>query len=284
MEDGFIRSRGLGAELLPPLSLVCDSLGIYYNPQAPSDLEVLLKTINLTDDQKAQSKQLQTLLIEQNISKYNVGNSLNIKEKIPKNKRIRLVVGQVEDDASILNCLSPITKNAELLAKVRADFPDDFIIYKPHPDVEAGLRIGKISQDGLVLADFVANEMSITDCLEVCDILHTISSQSGFEALIRGKGVVCYGLPFYAGFGLTDDYHNDNPLYLNALQRRKRTNPLSLDELIYATLIAYPLYSLPNGYGLAQAWQVVEFLATKPAPPSSFFTKLRTLKKRLALN
>lgn len=266
VEDGFIRSKGLGASLIAPLSLVCDSLGIYYNPKMPSDLENLLKTIQLNDDQTAQAKALQYTLIAQKLSKYNVGNALNLKEKLPKDKTIRLVVGQVEDDASILNSLSCVKKNGELLAKVRADFPNDFIIYKPHPDVEAGLRAGKITDKRLKFADVVASDVNINDCLAVCDVLHTISSQAGFEALLYGKQVVCYGLPFYAGFGLTVDVANTNDdekdLYFNALQRRHRPTPLTMDALIYATLIAYPLYHLPNGYGLAQAWQVVEFLAS----------------------
>lgn len=260
IEDGFVRSKGLGASLVAPLSLVCDGLGIYYNPKTPSDLEVLLATLTLDDEKMAQAKRLQNVLIHQNISKYNVGNALVGKENFPTDVTIRLVVGQVEDDASILNCLSPITQNGELLKTVRAEFPDDFIIYKPHPDVEAGLRVGKVDEETIKLADFVANEVSIGECLEACDVLHTISSQSGFEALLRGKQVVCYGLPFYAGFGLTMDVENNNPLYLKALERRARQQPLSLYELIYATLIAYPLYRLPNGYGLAQAWQVAEFL------------------------
>lgn len=32
VEDGFVRSCGLGADLVPPLSLVTDDLGIYYDP------------------------------------------------------------------------------------------------------------------------------------------------------------------------------------------------------------------------------------------------------------
>ena len=42
VEDGFLRSRGLGAELTPPLSLVLDDLGIYYDPSRESRLERLI--------------------------------------------------------------------------------------------------------------------------------------------------------------------------------------------------------------------------------------------------
>ncbi|MDZ7907264.1 MAG: capsular polysaccharide biosynthesis protein, partial [Gemmobacter sp.] len=44
VEDGFLRSRGLGAELVPPLSLVADDLGIYYDPTRESRLERLITT------------------------------------------------------------------------------------------------------------------------------------------------------------------------------------------------------------------------------------------------
>lgn len=39
---------GLGSDLLPPLSLVLDKRGIYYDATRPSDLEVLLNHSQLT--------------------------------------------------------------------------------------------------------------------------------------------------------------------------------------------------------------------------------------------
>lgn len=43
MEDGFIRSVGLGSNLVPPLSLVIDDIGIYFNAETPSRLEHILQ-------------------------------------------------------------------------------------------------------------------------------------------------------------------------------------------------------------------------------------------------
>src|SRR5205814_1717063 len=43
VEDGFIRSVGLGSDFLPPASLVFDSRGMYYDPRVRSDLEILLR-------------------------------------------------------------------------------------------------------------------------------------------------------------------------------------------------------------------------------------------------
>lgn len=266
MEDGFIRSNGLGATLIAPMSVVMDDVGIYFDATAPSRLEQILNTITLDDVQKQRAEQLHTLLLTKRVSKYNVPTKnhdfiTQIHTLNTKNRCVRLVVGQVEDDASIKRCASIIKKNSQLLSQVRADFPDDIIIYKPHPDVEAGLRIGRA--DNHHVADMVVCDVAMPDCLDVCDVVHTISSLTGFEALLRGKQVVCYGLPFYAGFGLTDDVvESNNVPKITALNRRNRPNlpPLTLDELIFGVLIEYPIYHLPQGVGLATAENVIDYL------------------------
>ncbi|MDO4896563.1 MAG: capsular polysaccharide biosynthesis protein [Moraxella sp.] len=266
MEDGFIRSNGLGATLIAPLSVVMDDVGIYFDATAPSRLEQILSTICLNDEQKQRADALHTLMLTKRVSKYNVPTKNHdfirqIQALKHKHRPVRLVVGQVEDDASVKCCASMIKKNSELLARVRDDFPDDVIIYKPHPDVEAGLRVGRA--DNHHLADVVAHDVAMPDCLDVCDVVHTISSLTGFEALLRGKSVVCYGLPFYAGFGLTDDVSEDDNVPKNqALIRRQRQDlpPLKLCELIYGTLISYPMYHLPDGVGLATPEEVIAYL------------------------
>lgn len=265
MEDGFIRSYGLGATLIAPLSVVMDDVGIYFDATAPSRLEQILNTICLTDDQRQRAKGLHELFLTKRMSKYNLSTKnhdfIRQINALQSNRPIHLVVGQVEDDASVQTCTSVIKKNSELLARVRADFAHDVIIYKPHPDVEAGLRPGKA--DNHHMADVIAHDVAMPDCLDVCDVVHTISSLTGFEALLRGKSVVCYGLPFYAGFGLTDDVIEvNNTLKVNALGRRTRPNlpPLTLEELIYATLIDYPMYHLPHKMGLATPEQVIAHL------------------------
>lgn len=289
MEDGFIRSNGLGASLLEPLSVVVDELGIYYDATQPSRLEHILSQIRLTDSQNQRADDLRQRLLTQRVSKYNVGTKSDLSDKLTAlqkakpNANIRLVVGQVEDDASVRLCGSTIKRNGDLLRVVRQGFPDDIIIYKPHPDVEAGLRTGKVSPDVLLLADLVAHDTPMPDCLAVCQVVHTISSLTGFEALIRGRGVVCYGLPFYAGFGLTDDaVEAGNTTKQSALDRRKRATPLTLNELIYATLISYPLYRLPQGYGLATPEAVIDYLyGKKGASPMAKLSPTAKLKRKI---
>lgn len=267
MEDGFIRSNGLGATLLAPLSVVIDQQGIYYDATQPSDLEqLLIHCPQLTSEERQRVSSLWDQLLTQRVSKYNVGDRNNsasvdslLTSKVGINSRV-LIVGQVEDDLSVQYCGSVIKSNAALIQRVRQDYPDAYLIYKPHPDVEAGLRAGKVDSRTLALVDYVAHKAAMPDCLDIVDEVHTISSLTGFEALLRDLKVVCYGLPFYAGWGLTTEADADKAPISGYLKRRQRIEPLSMEQLIYCTLIQYPLYRLPDGYGLAQVEQVIDYL------------------------
>ncbi|WP_230660722.1 capsular polysaccharide biosynthesis protein [Psychrobacter sp. I-STPA10] len=268
MEDGFIRSNGLGATLLEPLSVVIDKQGIYYDATRPSDLEDMLRQCaSLTQAEQQRVSHLHQLLLERQVSKYNVGkhNSLSIPITTQSSlQEVCLIIGQVEDDLSVQYCGSLICSNAQLIQRVRADHPKAYLIYKPHPDVEAGLRIGRVNQRILTLVDHIAYDTAIAECLSVVDTVHTISSLTGFEALLRGKKVVCYGLPFYAGWGLTEDKDCELLPKANFLLRRQRTTQLTLQQMIYCALIRYPLYHLPKGHGLAQVEQIIDYLYNQP--------------------
>ena len=63
-----------------------------------------------------------------------------------------------------------------------------------------------------------------------------MTSLTGFDALLRGKKVVTYGQPFYAGWGLTEDRAKN----ATAFERRQRR--LTLDELVAGALLHYPIY------------------------------------------
>ena len=233
VEDGFIRSVGLGAKLIRPCSLVFDDVGIYYDATRPSRIEQLLNEVELTKTQTLRAKRLQQMLIDLNISKYNVGELKSLVR--PDQSRVLLVVGQVEDDMSIQLGGVGIKTNLGLLQEVRRRNPKAYIIYKPHPDVQSGLRRGKIPEkEMLSFANQIEETSSIIQCFEICDELHTMTSLSGFEALIRGLKVYCYGLPFYAGWGLTQD------IYI----AQRRSKIVSIETLIYVTLVEYPSYNL----------------------------------------
>ncbi|CAG0910885.1 unnamed protein product, partial [Cyprideis torosa] len=136
VEDGFIRSAGLGSDYTPPLSLVLDKRGIYYDPNQPSDLEYLLQHTEFSVNLLARAKQLRTTLLSYELSKYNLGVALKHADlRAQPGQRIILVPGQVEDDASIRKGCCDIATNAALLSAVRDARPHGFVVYKPHPDV-----------------------------------------------------------------------------------------------------------------------------------------------------
>lgn len=238
VEDGFLRSLGLGAKLIRPFSLVFDDLGIYYDATQPSRLEFLLNQVQLNPNQKNRTQRLIQEIVQQKLTKYNVGEVVSTKSPhISLNKKVLLVIGQVEDDLSVQLGGIDIKTNEALIKEVRANNPDAYIIYKPHPDVETGLRKGKVSLNVInKYIDHIEARLSIITLFEYIDEIHTITSLSGFEALLRGIKVYCYGIPFYAGWGLTIDRH----------QCVRRNRKLMLEELVYSTLIEYPTYNLPH--------------------------------------
>lgn len=238
VEDGFVRSVGLGSDLIPPLSLVLDRRGIYFDPSQPSDLEVLLNEAAFTPEELDEARCVREFVVEHGITKYNLE-----PRRQPfwatNGKRVVLVPGQVEDDASIRLGAGKVRTNLALLQAARETCPNAFVVYKPHPDVTSGNRRGRLGlQEAMRWADHVETESSVVSCLDACDEVHTITSLTGFDALLHEKTVVVYGQPFYAGWGLT---HDVTPLEESvAFQRRQRV--LTLDELVAGAMLRYPLY------------------------------------------
>ncbi|TNH03982.1 capsular polysaccharide biosynthesis protein [Testudinibacter sp. TR-2022] len=249
MEDGFIRSVGLGSNLVAPLSLVIDDLGIYFNAQSPSRLEDILQTQAFSEQDLHSAEQLRQHLIAANIGKYNIGDTEFSLDS--HNKKSILVPGQVEDDASIRFGSPQIKSNLELLQQVRLNNPDAYIVYKPHPDVLSGNRVGAIkSEMALQYADKIVENINILQCIQQVDEVHTMTSLAGFEALLRHKTVHCYGLPFYANWGLTFDH----------LSLARRQRKLNLAQLISGVLVYYPQYVAPNSGKMIDVQTAIDIL------------------------
>jgi len=249
MEDGFVRSVGLGSDLIRPLSLVLDTRGIYFDPTQPSDLEQMLGLATFTEDELVMARKVRAFIVTHGITKYNL-EPRGMAAWPSRAKEVVLVPGQVEDDASIRYGCTDVKTNLDLLKAARRAHPDAFVVYKPHPDVLSGNRAGKLAlAQAREWADHVESQISVVSCIEACNIVHTMTSLTGFDALLRGKRVVVYGLPFYAGWGLTDDVLASS----DAFKRRQRR--LTIDELVAGSLLRYPLYwdwDL-NGYTTCEA-------------------------------
>ena len=127
--------------------------------------------------------------------------------------------------------------NAALLARARAENPDAVILWKPHPDVQAGLRPGAVDRPDR-WADATVTGADMGTLLTEVQEVWTMTSLTGFEALLRGVSVTTLGAPFYAGWGLTRDL---GPVPARRLSGRRP----SLEALVHATLIDYPRYRDP---------------------------------------
>jgi capsular polysaccharide export protein len=231
LEDGFLRSVGLGADLTRPVSWVLDTRGIYYDARTPSDLEVLLQTQAFGPPLLQRAADFRRQVVASGLSKYNLSGTPWQRPDTPR--PVVLVIGQVETDASIATGALDIRTNMALLQAVRQARPDAWVVYKPHPDVEAGLRSPGSQEDkARQWADEILRSGSAAQILPLVDEVHVMTSLAGFEALLRGKPVVCYGQPFYAGWGLTQDRH----------AHPRRTRQLTLDQLVAGALLLYPVY------------------------------------------
>ena len=236
VEDGFLRSQGLGADCIPPLSITVDRLGAYFDPAKPSELELLLQEGKFDEALLARARELRDRIVVNELGKYERGGKQI--DRPAGSRRHILVPGQVEDDRAVQSGGCGLVSNLELLRKVREQAPDAYILYKPHPDVLAGHRRGAATtQDCLIYADEVVSGLPITSLIVMVDEVHVNTSLAGFEALLRCKSVTTYGVPFYSGWGLTRDL---GPVPARRSARR------TLDELVAATLLIYPRYLDPR--------------------------------------
>lgn len=236
VEDGFVRSVGLGVHLVPPSSVVVDASGIHFDPAKTSDLEQILTTTAFSPRLLERARGLRSAIVSAGISKYGASVAASAPERIP-GRRLVLVAAQVEDDMSVLAGGGGLTSNLEVLRRARRLEPDAEIWFRPHPDVDSGHRKGFVPDaEVLAIADRIVRAPSMAALLGVVDAVHVLTSLTGFEALLRGCAVTCHGTPFYAGWGLTRD--------LGPIPDR-RGRALSLDALVAGVLILYPRYLDP---------------------------------------
>jgi capsular polysaccharide export protein len=231
------------------MSLVADRSGIHFDPRTPSDLEHILSQTRFDSALVARADALIARIIALGLTKYNLGGR---GAPPPRSaRRTVLVIGQVEDDLSFRLAGAGIDTNMIVLARARQREPNAVLIYKPHPDVAAGLRKGGHPASQVRrFADHIADDIPLPALLGSVDAVHVLSSLAGFEALLRGRDVIVHGQPFYAGWGLTRD--------LAPPPRRGRA--LTLAELVAGALVLYPRYLDPQ--------------TGKPCPPETLVDRL----------
>ena len=272
VEDGFLRSAGLGSDCHPPHSIILDRIGLHLDPNRPSELETLIATAIDNPVTIARAERLMRDVVEAGISKYASGGRPF--ERPVQKRRLVLVTGQVEDDLSVQLGGGGVAGNLDLIRRTRAAEPDAYLIFKPHPDVDAGHRRGGIpDEQALEFVDSIVRDVPMASLLDSVDAVHVLTSLAGFEALIRGCEVVTHGQPFYAGWGLTTDL-------APPIERRRGRN-ITKAQLVAATLILYPRYLDPVTKLPCPPEILVERLAAQPVPRETLLTRFRRVQGRL---
>jgi len=237
MEDGFIRSVDLGCKHTEAQSLVLDSRGIYFDATRPSDLEHLLNTYDFSSPPALLevSAKLMAVMKTLGVSKYNFGERMQVRSILGCKKDYRiLVIGQLESDASLQYGLASDWTNMRLLQKAHEEHPKAEIIYRPHPDTLHLQRDDSTTRSVREKTFYrtLTEPVMLADLFAEVDHVYTITSLSGFEALLHGLRVTVTGMPFYAGWGLTDDRQHCP----------RRVRRLTLEELFCAAYLLYPRY------------------------------------------
>lgn len=264
IEDGFLRSNRPNAARTPPLSLSLDSRRPYFDSRGPSDLEVMLETHDFSGDLDLLERARTgiRLIVEGGLSKYNMVSSLSLADLLGEKTKPRvLVIGQVEDDASILYGCDRKFGNNDLVRLAAAENPDAEILYKPHPDILNGVRDAQSDpQEVAHLCRILREKIPLARSFETIDKAYAITSLGGFEALLRGIPLTVLGCPFYAGWGLTDD-RQPNP---------RRTRRRTVEEVFAAAYLRYPTYFEPVTGARSTFEQAVEWLKLRLENPEKY--------------
>jgi capsule polysaccharide export protein KpsC/LpsZ len=236
VEDGFIRSASPHASAERPVSLAFDNLGPHFSYTAPSRLETILAQYDFEGDPDllTRARDGMAFLLDHEVSKYNSSHVGILPEYLTNTgARKILVVGQVEDDAAMLFGSPRRYSNNEIVRQARLENPDAEIIYRVHPDVVNKVRPALSDPaEVMSIARIMTENVPISQVLKQVDAVYTITSLVGFEALMRGLPVTVFGVPFYAGWGLTDDRQTVS----------RRTRKLSVVCIFAAAYLLYPTY------------------------------------------
>lgn len=261
LEEGFLRSYGLGASGARALSLVTDDVGIYYDATRPSRLENLLNANCFIPELITEAEHVLQLIRQAGLSKYNIGRQIIPARELEANsssassasvpKRI-LVVDQTAGDASIRYGLADTATFSAMLEAAIDENPDAEVWIKTHPDVLAGKKKGCLdAAHHRTDIHWISENWHPHALLELFERVYVVTSQMGFDALLLDKPVTCFGMPFYAGWGLTDDRQGCP----------RRTAKRTLLELVAAAYLQYPRYIQPETAKPGTFFDVAEFVA-----------------------
>lgn len=255
IEDGFIRSLGMGLSGDPALSIILDDLTPYYNAAIPSRLQTILDSdFALTDGQLSRVRTLIINIRDRQITKYNHAPKKDL-SGLRSRKRAILLVDQRAGDQSIASGMASAETFFEMAMFALTEEKNSDVFVKIHPDAITGGKDSALSPSlrllkklpNLHVLDEDVNPYSL---FAVVDEVWVVSSGMGFEALMAGKPVRCFGAPFYAGRGLTRD----------ELQIPHRAKQRSLEEIFHVAYLMLSRYYSPRNQAPCELEELVNFI------------------------
>ena len=240
VEDGFIRGSGLGIEKTKPMSLVFDKQAMHFDYRRNSDLDDLLNSHSFDEEDSNTSKVFRDVFAS-GVTKYiraDSGNDLK-SEYVLGDQHVVLVLGQVEDDLSIQYGADRFYSGNDLVRIAALENPGSRILYRPHPEAIARRKKHYSNpKDVENLCEIIGPRWSLKETIEVSDRVYTVTSFAGFEAVLMGKDVDLFGLPFYGGWGFTNDRHKIDV----TLKRKRKLTP---DQVLSVAIGRYSRYFNP---------------------------------------
>ena len=195
----------------------------HFNDAAGSDLQALLQTFDFAGQKQLVQESSQ--FIQARISAFEPQDQSQIPEELlaaAPNDKVLIVASPVTAGQSY--------SNMDLIRIAQLENPGATIEYLPLDDADK-----RIALKSFPLVNVLAPETPVGTSLRQVKQLYTVSAQLGFEALLRGIKVTTFGLPFYAGWGLTDD----------RLESAARGKVLSVNELFAGFSQLYVRYFNP---------------------------------------
>ncbi|NNJ91144.1 MAG: capsular polysaccharide biosynthesis protein, partial [Gammaproteobacteria bacterium] len=243
---------GLGVNGAMPHSIIKDDIGIYYDATCPSQLEKIIQECSYNKGEIDRAKRCIDKIKKYRLTKYNTTLQAFSNNLIHGHfNKVVLVVDQRLGDTSIPYGMASSDTFDYMLECAISENPQAKILIKTHPDAILG---GKKSHFTQYYDDehcqFLRQEYDPWSLFENVDHVYVVSSLMGFEALMSQKVVTCFGAPFYAGWGLTDD----------RISLSRKNKILSLEELFYAAYIDYSHYINPQKHEKCQIEEAINCL------------------------
>lgn len=247
-EAGFLR--------MPPaaggraLSWVVDSIGIYYDATAPSELELLLGNGGWESDELVREAESgiaalrrSGLSLDNDPARADLGSLLDRGRPdggavpSPGAERIVVVIDQPLADQTVGFALAGPGRFSAMLQYARTENPDARIVVVMDPAAPATGLSGHLLRRPLPAGILgIAEPVTARSVIQGADRLYTVCAHLGFEAALAGIPVVCFGLAFYSGWGFTDD----------RLVASRRTRRRSATEVFAAAYLRYSRYYDPQ--------------------------------------